>query len=32
VVINLVDGGAIPRGKQVVASHIAQSHVFACFI
>jgi hypothetical protein len=32
VVINLLDGGAIPRGKHVVASHIARSHVFACFI
>ena len=29
VVINLPDGGAIPRGKQVVASHIARIHVFA---
>jgi hypothetical protein len=29
VVINLLDGGAIPRGKQVVASHIARIHVFA---
>jgi hypothetical protein len=29
VVINLPDGGAIPRGKQVVASHIARIHVYA---
>jgi hypothetical protein len=29
VVINLPYGGAIPWGKQVVASHIAWIHVFA---
>jgi hypothetical protein len=27
--MNLPNGGAIPRGKQVVASHIARIHVFA---